>query len=113
MALCHNPHSYDRTHEKNKHGFATPAATKERRALKKAARKFSRACEMILIQESLLDMEETQTERAQEIVKVALDTKWHIDDILEMYDNYERLPRGLVWETQNLYNSFMEGVEIY
>lgn len=113
MALCHNPHSYDRTNDRNKHGFATPAATKERKALKKAARKFSRACESILIDELLLDMQETQTEKAMEIVQVAVDTRWHIDDILEMYDNYEQLPRDLVWETQNLYESFMQGVEFY
>lgn len=126
MAQCHNPESYDRTNQKNKHGFATPAATKERRALKKAARKFSRACEKLLIECQLQDM--TEMKPAQPVVDLqqreidamvveirclASEVNWGVTDIIELYDTYGHIPAEVIWECHEDYKDFMDGVEFY
>ena len=113
MSLCKNAWSYERAGKRSKRGYTSRASSLERQSLQKATRKFSRACERVLIEQGVSEMRLTYMDRAQDMVTVAIEVQWHIDDILAMYDDYECLPANLVWESQRLYGEFMQGVEIY
>ena len=112
MALSKNVEDYDRTNERNKHGFTTRAAQKERVAMKRAARKFSRACQRLVIEEQVADIDPTW-DQAWALADAAAVSRWHIDDVIELYEEFGSLPAGVVIQSQELYASFMEGVEFY
>ena len=95
MAQCHNTKSYDRTNQRNKHGFTTPAASKERQALKKAARKFSRACQRLVIDEQLRDLNLSNKEKAEQIAELATEMRWGLEHIIDMWEQYEVLPASV------------------
>ena len=113
MANCHNPESYDRTNQRNKHGYATPAATKERKALKKAARKFSRACERLVIDEQLKDLQITNKEKAEYLAELATEMRWGLEHIIDMWEQYEVLPSSVKTLAQSEYDAFMLDEELY
>ena len=111
MAQCENTWSYDHTNEKNNRGFTTRKAQKERQALKKATRKFSRACQQVLIREGLADKDAMEQTTPNDLLQLAKETRWGIDDILAMFDAHEQLPESVIFESQRLYEDYMVGVD--
>lgn len=111
MAQCANSWSYDHTNERNKSGFTTRKAQKERQALKKATRKFARTCEAIMIAEQLNDMAHERP-TTTDLVQLTQEIGWHIDDVLEMYDAHEALPTAFIFECQQEYEDYMSAVEL-
>lgn len=112
MAQCANPWSYDHTNEKNNRGYATRKAQKERQALKRATRKFARVCQAILIAEQLDDMA-PERPTTTDLVHLTQEIGWHIDDVLEMYDDHEELPPQFIFECQQEYEDYMFAVDPY
>lgn len=80
----------------------------------KGLRKLQQSCETVVRQQ----YGEKVVHRAKQLARTAVETRWTIDDILDLYEQYEEVDdaetrKKVAKLTKEEYHTLMESIEIY